>query len=514
MRRGKWIFRNKPDAMDMEKHGVPAEETDSTGISPQIEENEEIIKERVGIGLSFDTGVRRLHILGREIQIYYVTGLVDMEAVTELLKELMKVEARGRDTPYVREAVENHLTEVQVDYKDNLEECIIEMLSGLVFILIDGEERALVVDVRNYPGRSPKEPDNEKVVRGARDGYTENIIENTGLTRRRVRDERLRHEIMRVGVRSKTDICISYIEDIADPDMVNIVKKELESINVDGLTMADKVVEEYIVDQGANPMPLVRYTERPDVAAVHLFEGHIVIIVDASPSVIITPTTFFHHVQHAEEYRQAPFIGTYLRWIRFFGMFASLFILPLWLLVVLEPRLLPDQLNYIGPTEDSNVSEFMQIAIAEVGIELMRMAAIHTPSPLATALGLVAALLIGEIAIEVGLFTSEVILYVALGAIGTFATPSYELGIALKIFRFILLIAVVSFQAVGFVITTTALFLFLASIRSLSKPYLWPFLPFDGKALWQVLIRTTVPNLRRRPGIVNPQDKIRQHPKA
>ncbi|MGY4690183.1 spore germination protein [Salibacterium sp. K-3] len=511
MRRRKWIFRNKSNAVELEKRGVPPEEAGNTSLSSRIEENEEILKERVGIGVSFDAGIRRLHILGREVQIYFINGLVDMEALTELLKELMKLEARDRDTPYVREAVENHLTEVQVDYKDNLEDCITEMLSGLVFILVDGEDRALVVDVRNYPGRSPKEPDNEKVVRGARDGYTENIIENTGLTRRRVRDERLRHEIMRVGIRSHTDICISYIEDIADPDMVQVIKKELESINIDGLTMADKVVEEYIVDQGANPLPLVRYTERPDVAAVHLFEGHVVIIVDASPSVIITPTTFFHHVQHAEEYRQAPFIGTYLRWIRFFGMFASLFILPLWLLVVLEPGLLPDALNYIGPSEDSNVSEFMQIAIAEVGIELMRMAAIHTPSPLTTALGLVAALLIGEIAIEVGLFTSEVILYVALSAIGTFATPSYELGIALKIFRFILLIAVVSFQTTGFVVTTTVLFLFLASIRSFNKPYLWPFLPFDGKALWQVFVRTTVPSLRRRPSIVNPQDITRQN---
>ncbi|WP_084413983.1 spore germination protein [Salibacterium aidingense] len=510
MRRGKWKLRNIPQGQNPEKKGVPSTEKDKTYISRDIEVNEEKIKKRVGIGVSFDAGVRKLHVLGKEIHIYFINGLCDMEALTELLKELMKLEARDRETPYVREAIENHLTEVQVEYKDNLEDCITEMLSGLVFILVEGEDKAFVVDVRNYPGRSPEEPDNEKVVRGARDGYTENIIENTGLTRRRIRDERLRNEIMRVGVRSKTDICISYIEDIADPDMVNIVKKELEAIDIDGLTMADKVVEEYIVDQGANPFPLVRYTERPDVTAVHLFEGHIAIIVDASPSVIITPTTFFHHVQHAEEYRQAPFIGTYLRWIRFFGMLASMLILPLWLLVVLEPQLLPEELQYIGPSEDSNVSEFMQIVIAEVGIELMRMAAIHTPSPLATALGLVAALLIGEIAIEVGLFTSEVILYVALASIGTFATPSYELGIAIKIFRFVLLIAVVSFQTTGFVIAATALFLFLASIRSLNKPYLWPFLPFDAQALWQVIVRTTVPNIRRRPRIVNPQDSIRQ----
>ncbi len=115
----------------------------------------------------------------------------------------------------------------------------------------------------------------------------------------------------KVGERSKTDLSICYIEDIADPDLVEIVEKEIASIDVDGLTMADKTVEEFIVNQSYNPFPLVRYTERPDVAANHVLEGHVIIIVDTSPSVIITPTTLFHHVQHAEEYRQAPSVGPF-----------------------------------------------------------------------------------------------------------------------------------------------------------------------------------------------------------
>ena len=101
-----------------------------------------------------------------------------------------------------------------------------------------------------------------------------------------------------------------------------IIKKEIEAIEIDGLTMADKTVEEFLLKQGYNPFPLVRYTERADVAAAHLLEGHVVIFVDTSPSVMITPTTFFHHVQHAEEYRQSPAVGTFVRWVRFLGIFA------------------------------------------------------------------------------------------------------------------------------------------------------------------------------------------------
>ncbi|WP_100407110.1 spore germination protein [Bacillus solitudinis] len=480
--------------------------------SRDIIENEERIKKRLGFGTSFDVGVRKLKILDHEVQIYFVNGLCDDKYIIDLIRELLNLHGRVGKTSSLntRQTIENHLVNVQVETTDDMNKAITEMLSGLVFILVDGENEAFVVDVRSYPGRGPEEPDTERVVRGARDGYTENIILNTALTRRRIRDERLRHEIIKVGERSKTDICIAYIEGIADPDLVEVIKKELDSIHIDGLTMADKIVEEYVVKQRANPLPLVRYTERPDVAATHLLEGHILIMVDTSPSVIIAPTTIFHHVQHAEEYRQAPAIGTFIRWIRFLGILFSLLILPFWLLLVMQPTLLPAGLDFIGPEETTNIPVFLQILFAEVGIELLRMAAIHTPSPLATALGLVAALLIGEIAIQVGYVTPEVILYVALGAIGMFATPSYELGVGLRVIRLLLLVVVATFKAPGFILGLTLFFILLTSIKAFNKPYLWPFLPFDPPAMWQILIRSTVPSVRWRPSIVDPQDPIRQ----
>ncbi|WP_209122495.1 spore germination protein [Alkalihalobacillus sp. BA299] len=479
-------------------------------ITNNIFDNEASIKSRVGIGTSFDVGVRKFNILGKQVHIYFVTGLNDTQYMIEIFRELSLLDARNEKTLNVKQTIENHLMHQQVETVKTIDDAITQMLSGLIAILIEGEDEAFIVDVRSYPGRGPEEPDTERVVRGSRDGYTENIIQNTALTRRRIRDERLRHEIMQIGVRSKTDVCISYIEGIADPDLIKIIKKELEAIEIDGLTMADKVVEEYIVKQGANPFPLVRYTERPDVAATHLFEGHVVIMVDTSPSVIITPTTFFHHVQHAEEYRQAPAVGTFLRWVRFLGMLFSIFILPFWLLMVIQPSLLPEMLEYIGPNETKNVPIFAQIIFAEIGIELLRMAAIHTPSPLATALGLVAALLIGDIAITVGLFVPEVILYVAIGAVGTFATPSYELGVAIKMARLVLLVIVAVFKLPGFVIGTAIFILILASIKCLNKPYLWPLLPFNPSAFWQILVRVSVPSVKRRPSIVNPEDPIKQ----
>lgn len=140
----------------------------------------------------------------------------------------------------------------------------------------------------------------------------------------------------------------------------------------------------------------------------------------------------------------------------------------------------------------------------------LRLAAIHTPTPLATSMGLIAAVLIGQIAIDVGLFVPEVILYVAVAAIGTFTTPSYELGIANKIAKLFLLIVVAIFKTPGFVIGLTVYVLFLASIRSLNSPYLWPFLPFSPKAFLQILFRRSVPGSKIRPSIVHPKNRYKQ----
>lgn len=374
---------------------------------------------------------------------------------------------------------------------------------------MDGIDEVILIDARTYPVRGPEEPDTERVVRGSRDGYVETIVFNTALTRRRVRDPSLRMEFMQVGRRSKTDVVLCYIEDIADTDMVKKLKNTISQIDTDGLPMADKTIEEYISGSFWNPFPVVRFTERPDTAATHLFEGHVIIFVDGSPSAMITPVTYWHHLQHAEEYRNNPISGAYLRFVRYLAVFVSIFLLPLWYLFTIDPNLLPEGLDFIGPNKQGNIPLIMQFMLIEIGLDMLRMAAIHTPTSLATALGLVAALMIGQIAVEVGLFTNEVILYFSIVAIGTFATPSYELGLANRLVRIVLLILTAIFHTPGYMVGTALFIIFLARMESLGVPYLWPFIPFNYRAFRDVLVRTPIPLKNRRPRILNPKDPDR-----
>ena len=475
-----------------------------------IAKNEMYMKKRLGLDISFDVGYREIIILGRKVHLYYVTGLCDTRVIQEVLKHLLFLNDHEKSKTDLMDLLTNRLVHQQISKLKTLDEAVDELLSGLIVIFVDGYNEAFAVDIRSYPGRSPEEPDTEQVIRGSRDGDTENVVENTALTRRRLRDARLRNEMLKVGERSKTDVCISYIEDIASDGLVNLIKRRIKEIEIDGLSMADKSLEEFIVNRKWNVFPLVRYTERPDVAANHLLEGHVLVIVDSSPSVIILPTTYFHHLQHAEEYRQSPIFGTFVRWTRFLGVIVSLFLLPLWLLFVQEPDLLPKELSFIGPNEEGNIPIVLQIILADLGIEFLRMAAVHTPTPLSTAMGLIAAVLIGQIAIDVGLFSPEVILYVAVAAIGAYVTPSYELGTANKLVKYFLVIVTALFGIKGLVIGTTMFILFLVHKKSLETPYFWPLIPFNPPALLHIIFRIPVPYSNTRPSIVHPKNNYRQ----
>ena len=462
-------------------------------VEKNIDETQKILEDKLGFGKSFDVGQREIVVMERRIQLYYITGLVDSELVVDLMTQLLLLNSLPHPNDDVFQTIHNRLVHQQVTVTDKVNDICTSVLSGLVAIIVDKETQAFVVDVRSYPGRGPSEPDTEKTVRGSRDGYTENIIVNTALTRRRIRTGKLRNIILKVGDQSKTDVVLMYIEDIADQGMVDDVKHRIEQVKVDGLTMTDKELEEFITGQVYNPYPLVRYTERPDVVAAHLYQGMIAIIVDTSPSVMIGPVTLFDHLTSVEEYRQTPAVGTFLRLIRYAGIIVSVFLMPTWLLFVLHPEYLPDFLNFIGPQEEGNIPIVLQVISGEIGMEFLRLASIHTPTAISSALGIVSAILIGQVAVDVGLFGPEILFYVAIGALGAFVTPSYELGLANKMFKLFIIVGTALLGLWGYIGTIVVGLIFLATMKSFGKPYLYPLIPFNFKALLKSVIRYPIP---------------------
>ncbi|MGI6422265.1 MAG: spore germination protein [Syntrophomonadaceae bacterium] len=469
----------------------------------------DLIKKELGEGESFDIVVREFKIAGQKSALIGIDGLIKDDVMTWIMQSLFLL--KDSRSEHIKSTLQTAIPYIELSREDNIDELLYLVLSGSVLLVVDGLKELLVIDARTYPSRNPEEAEIERVVRGSRDGFTETIVFNTALLRRRVRDPKLRIKMMRVGRRSKSDVCLCYIKDIADPDLVATISSKIEAIEIDAVPMAEKAIEELIVPGNWwNPFPRVRYTERPDVAAAHLFEGHVLVMVDTSPSVIIAPATYFHHIQHAEEYRQNPVVGSYIRGVRFLAVMASIIITPLWMLFALSPELLPDFLEFIGPKKIGQVPVFIQFIIAELSLDLIRMAAIHTPSPLATALGVIAALLIGDIAVNIGLFAPEIILYTAVVAVGSYCTPSYEMAMANRLVRFFILLATGFFKLPGLIISSILSLLLVAFTRSFDVPYLWPLIPFNYRAFKSIIIRSPVPIQNLRPEVLHPRDRRRQ----
>ncbi|MFE5317110.1 spore germination protein [Paenibacillus sp. NPDC056579] len=498
-------------------------------IPDDFEALKKLLEKQVGLNQSFDVVFREMVFGGHKTGIFYYNGFAKDTVLTMILDRLSDAEIGERqikgdttESPidHQEQGGKGHATvqlfmdaiipHIQVKQTDKLSEVIDNVSMGASCFFFEGATSAIVVDAKSFPVRSTEEPDLERVVRGARDGFVETLLTNVTLLRRRIRDPKLKLEMLRAGRRTHTDICMAYIDDICDPHLVESIRDKIQQVEVDGLPLAEKQLEEAIVGRGWNPYPMVRYSERPDIVSVHLLEGHVAVFVDTSPSVIILPTTFFHHVQHAEEYRQTPAVGTYLRWVRFIGIAASLFLLPLWFLLVTSPELKPAGFEFLGPQKSGKLPLLVQFLVAELGIDLMRMAAVHTPSPLATAMGLVAAILVGDVAVKTGLFVNEVILYLAIAAVGTFATPSYELSLANRLARLALLILTAVFKIPGLVIGCTALALYLSTRRSYNAPYMWPFIPFNVKALTEILLRRPFLARKNRMSLTQPTDNSRQ----
>ncbi|WP_066499457.1 spore germination protein [Abyssisolibacter fermentans] len=468
-------------------------------LSKKLEENKNAINNILPIEKSFDIIARDLIFGDRKAYLVFIDGFAKDDIMVWLLSHLQELKKENMNLKDVKDFIDKNISYIEVGLFEDLNELQTSVLSGAVGLIIDGENKGIIIDARTYPVRGPEEPDLEKVTRGSRDGLVETVVFNTALIRRRIRDEKLIFEMKSVGRRTKTDVVTSYIDDLVDKNLLNIINKKISEIDVDALIMGEKSLEELLIKKKwYNPMPQARFSERPDVVAAHLLEGHIAIVVDTSPSVLIVPVTMFHFTQHAEDYYQNPSVGTYLRWVRFLFMCFSLILSPLWLLLVNNKELLPEALEFLGPKEEILIPLFIQFIILEVGLDGLRLASIHTPNTLSTSLSIIGGLLIGELAIEVGLLVPETILYMVIVSLGTFTTPSIEFSMAIRMFRLLLLLLTGVFNLYGFIggiILISIMFITTKNING--QRYTWPLIPFDKKALGNILVRKPIIEIKR-----------------
>lgn len=461
-------------------------------ISSNVQKNIDLIHSHLVVEKSFDIVERKFMVANRGAVLYYINGFIKDDIMEEILKGFFKISIDTMDK--LETGDDFMLTEiphVSVEKEKDLTLVIDALLTGQTIIYIDGYTHFFILDLRTYPGKDSSEPEKEKTLRGSRDAFIEKLVFNTGLLRRRIRDPRLVFEIYKIGNVSKTDVCIGYIDGIADSKVLKTIQDKLNKIDINALTVGDQsLVDTMITKNLFNPFPKVRYTERPDVTAAHLVEGKFVLIVDNSPNVIIMPTTVFDFLQDVNDYYFPLFTGNYLRIVRNLTSLATIFLIPIFLLYTTGAISLPIFFDFLKPEAEYRVPMFWQFMILEFAIDGLKLASLNTPSPLGTSLSVIGGLIIGEYAINTGWFTDESVLYMSIVALAGFSQPSIEMSYALKFMRVLLLILSEIFGLYGLIGGIILMIIIMARTKTIvGAPYFYPLVPFNWKKLRTLIFR-------------------------
>ncbi len=465
-----------------------------TDFSDKLQINKKALDKLLAIDTNFDVLYKDLVIGEREAGFYFIDGFVKDEVMQKLMSSLEGV-TKEKMPSTVEEFSKQWISYVEVDIEANRENLIRSLLSGVVCMFIDGYNKALAIDCRTYPARGVDEPDKDRVMRGSRDGFVETVVFNTALIRRRIRNPQLRMEMLSVGTSSKTDVVISYMDDRADKAFLENLRKRIQEIDIDALSMNQESLAECLYKRSwFNPFPKYKYSERPDTAAASILEGNIVILVDNSPSAMILPTSVFDIIEEADDYYFPPVTGTYLRLSRFLTTLLTWILTPTWLLFMRNPNWIPEWLEFIVPAEEVQVPLIFQLLILEFAIDGLRLAAINTPNMLSTPLSVIAGLVLGDYAVQSGWFNAESMLYMAFVVLANYSQPSFELGFALKFMRLIMLVLTSVFSIYGYVAGAIISICAVVFNKTISgKSYLYPVIPFNKKDFIRRFIRISLP---------------------
>ena len=443
-------------------------EKNSRKLSASFEDNIRYMNEILPVAESFDIIRRDIIIGGKASVFYYIDGFIKDEVMLKIMDSFLSVTAE--DMPEDAESfIQKQVPYVEVDVSDDFDEVIRNVLSGPACLFIDGYKECIILDCRTYPARSVDEPDKDKSLRGSRDGFVETIVFNTALMRRRIRDPHLVMEMTEAGQASRTDIAICYMSDRVDKDLLNNLKKRIESLQLDDLRMNQQSLAEALFKRKwFNPFPKFKYTERPDTAAACLLEGKVVLLVDNSPSAMILPTSVLDMIEEANDYYFPTVTAVYLKVTRAIITIATVFFTPLYLLFMQNLEWLPDVFAFVAVRDTVNIPLIFQFLLLEISIDGLRLAAMNTPTMLSTPLSVIAGIVMGEFSVQSGWFNSEVMLYMAFVAVANYTQPNFELGYALKFMRLMLLVLTALFNLYGFIAGCILVLCFLIFNKTLS----------------------------------------------
>jgi hypothetical protein len=505
---------SKPSGTKNKGSGKKKGQQDQTKVSCNLLENEKRL--RAIFDKCHDFIVREINITNNSeypARIFFFSNMIEKTVMeTSVIKKLTDSPGESSVDPGCIEYTLGLLGIGEDDTHVELDKAKEAILEGNAVIFIEGIDKVIITGVKNPPGRGVEEPASEKVVRGPREGFVENLHINIVLMRRKIKSENMKMELVKLGKQTRTDVVICYMDNIANQKMVEEARRRINGIDIDSV-LESNYIAEYIQDGRLNIVPTIFRTEKPDVVAGKILEGRVAIFVDGTPTVLTVPSVFSEFMMASEDYYQSPILASVLRIVRYLAFYLALTIPGVYVsLITFHSELIPSQLVYTIVTSRAGVpfNAFIECFLMTLTFTILQEADIRIPKSMGQAVSVVGALVLGEAAVAAGIVSPPMVIVAAFSGIASLAIPSPEMQLSLIHLRFIVLFSSGIFGLFGVTCVLLMLFMYLVSQRCFGVPYLTPVSPIDAEDLGDVFIRTPLWKMKKRPVFLTWKDSIRR----
>ncbi|OQB14978.1 MAG: Spore germination protein B1 [Firmicutes bacterium ADurb.Bin193] len=427
---------------------------------------------------------------GTKAVLFYFEGMVDLKMIDDdilrpLLQERSITDANNSED-IIDSILSGSIYHTEITVSEDLNECISKIIGGNAAIVFDDVCKAVLFKVKGYETRSVGEPSSENVVKGSKESFVESLTVNTTLVRRRIRTPKLRIEQITVGRQTVTPVSIIYIDGLTNNNIVNELRKRLQSINVDGVIFA-QAIEENIIDNKLTPFPQTTYMERVDTFCLNILEGRAGILIDGLPIAYTVPITMEMFYRATEDYAQNYLVASAIRILRYFTATITVFLPSLYIsITTFHQEMIPSTLatSIISSKEGVPFPTFIEVLIMLGSFEVLLEAGLRLPRSIGQALSIVGALIVGDAAVNARAVSPVVVIVVALTAICGFVVPNQDLSNALRLCRFFLVLLSSVLGLLGMALGTLLIFIHESTLYSFGVPYLAPFSSTEGKGLF------------------------------
>lgn len=458
-------------------------------------------------GNSSDINVRYFDIHNKKVAFMFLESVSSDDKISDFLGKSLSISVRSKKNLFENlfESINNTIPNSKVKIIDKYDDIFYHLASGFTCVFVDGYNKAMALETKGSLDRSITDASSEPSLKGPKDCFIENILTNIGLIRKRIKDPNLYFEETKVGRRTKTKVVIGYIKDIVDEEKVDLLKKKLEKIDIDGIIDSNYITE-LLTDNQKSFLPRIVSTERPDLTSMGLLSGKIVIIVENTPYVLLLPTVFADFFKSPEDYYTKPFNASFTRVLRYIAFFIAILVPAFYIAVTtFNMEIIPSSLliSFSIQRESVPFPTIIEVLILVIAYEILREADTRKPQIMGASISIVGALILGEAAVSAGVISPIVVIVISISAVSGMGFNDPNITNAIRSWRILFMLAACLFGIVGIVVLFIIFVTKLNNIEVLGTPYLAPLSPFSFKDLKNSLIRSPQKKIKNRPTYFN-----------